>query len=107
MISFVLTESKINRFAADRIEKSKEEAEKYLLTLKGEPLVALVYDGIVTIDGAKFEAIFVKGFDINNEKGVLLAQRYIPKSFFKKFEVVGNPLEIERPQNLLYQSNTI
>lgn len=99
LVTFVMTENDLQRFAASTFDKSKELAEEYLIGLKGETLAALAYEGYLTIEGTKFSAVFIKAFDANEEKGVLIAQRYETKTFLKKFNIVGNPTLVEHPLN--------
>ncbi len=99
LVPFVMTETNLQRFVASTLEESKEQADKYLVGLKGEPLAALSYDGYLTIEGKKFSAVFTKVFDLNQEKGILLAQRYEPKRFLRKFKLIGNPAAVEHPSN--------
>jgi hypothetical protein len=99
LVTFVMTENNLQRFVTSTLDESKERAEEYLIGLKGETLAALAYEGYLTLEGTKFNAVFTKAFDVNEEKGVLIAQRYEPKGFLKKFNIVGNPALIEHPSN--------
>ena len=101
LIPFVLTEKNMHRFIDKTLEGSIEHAEKYITTLKNEPMAALVYDGLITIQGIKCEAVFVKAYAKNEEKGILMAQRYRPKKFLKKFATIGNPAIVQYLPNIL------
>ena len=103
LIPFVITEKNLQRFVSETLEDSKNKAEEHLLTLKDEHRVALVYDGFFTVGGIKYDAVFVKGFDRNDEKGILFAQRYKQKKLLSKFEVIGNPAIVGYPLNPLYK----
>lgn len=100
LIPFVMTENNLERFLGTTLEESLREAEKYLSSFKDGKMLALVYDGYVTIENLKYEAIFVKAFDTNQTEGILIAQRYKPKKFLRKFEILGNPIIIENPSKL-------
>ncbi|HEY1424936.1 MAG TPA: hypothetical protein VGF20_15900 [Candidatus Acidoferrum sp.] len=106
LVPFVLTESKINRFVAESLEEGKKKAEEFLSTQSGEPVVALAYDGYLTLTGQKYDAIFVRAFAKEEELGIVLAQRYQPAKFLRKFQTIGNPALVERPRNPLHNQGT-
>ncbi len=99
LVPFVMTENNLQRFVASTLEESKEQAEKFLISLRDEPVAALAYGGYLTTEGKKFSTVFVKVFDLNEDKGILLVQRYEPKAFLRKLQLVGNPGVVERPLN--------
>jgi hypothetical protein len=68
LIPFVMTTSKINRFVTDRIEDGKIRAEEYVRNEKDESLIAIAYDGILTVDDNKSDALFVEGINRNEKK---------------------------------------
>lgn len=103
LIPFVMSESGINRFATETLEEGKLKAEEFLLNLTEEQVAALVYDGYQTREGTKYDAIFVKAYDKDQEKGIWIAQAYKPKRLLKKFTVIGNPVFIENIENPLFK----
>jgi len=105
LIPFSLTEDvsgkrTLTRFVADRIEVGVEEGKKKIEALKEEiHRYALAYDGYLTLEGRRWEALFVEAGDKIAETGMLLCQRYTrKKGWFKKgIEPVGNPALVGKP----------
>ena len=96
LVPFVLTPSGINRFVADTLEKGKEEAEKFLKNNTDEPIISLAYDGYLTVEGEKADAIFVKGLNRTKGEEVILAQRYQQIASENGFKTVGNPVLVSK-----------
>lgn len=95
LIPFIITESDgeryLHRFVTERIEEGKEKAEEHLKKLNPSPEYAIVAcDGYLTIEGKKYDAILVKGFDKKEDEGYILAQRYTPRTFLKTLKTIGN-----------------
>ena len=107
IIPFVMTkninnEKGLQRFVAERIEdgveKAKEYIEKNRNTIK---IYALVFDGYITLEDKKADAILVEAGGIEGE-AIVLAQRYELKGFLKKKNYrVGNPALIDKPKSRL------
>jgi hypothetical protein len=68
-----------------------EQATAFAKAVDSMNRVVIVYDGVATTDGAESEAILVSGRDRGAENPVLVAQRYSPKKFLKKFATIGTP----------------
>lgn len=96
LVPFVMTQNNLSRFVSGKIEEAKAEAEIYIEEEKNEPLLVLAYDGFVTIENIKNDAIFVKGVDRNKKKKLVIAQRYVPATSKQVFKTVGNPVLIEQ-----------
>lgn len=95
LISFLMTdtngEKKLQRFVTERIEDGPPQARKYLSELDNEPEFAVIaFDGYVTMDKTRFDAVMVEGYGKNDNDTYVLAQRYKPKKFLSKFAVIGN-----------------
>lgn len=90
LVPFVLTHSEIHRFAADTFEQGKKEAENYIDVQKNEPTMVLAYDGFLTVDGEKFDAVFASGIDRTTRERIVLAQRYKPAQDGQSFTTIGN-----------------
>lgn len=98
LIPFAVTETNgeknLNRFVPknfSNMEETLQKAEDYLIKLDPIPdLVAIAFEGLVTIQGEKTDAIMVKGFDKTESQGFIFAQRYRPKAFLRKFTTIGN-----------------
>ena len=89
----------LSRFLADRLEEGQAQAQKSIEDLKDRIVrYAFAWDGFVTIDGRRWDAILVEAGDKSGEPGVLLCQRYEKKGLFRKrVSAVGNPAMIEEP----------
>jgi len=61
----------------------------------------LAYDGYITVEGTKFDAILVEASERDRSAGVSMAQRYIPKKFLRGFQTVGNPVLLGECETLL------
>ncbi len=106
LIPFIVNDTKgkrkLERFVTERIEEGKEKAEEYLKKINPIPQYAIIaYDGFVTIEGKKYDAILVKGFEKGQDKGYVLAQRYKPKAFLKSLKIIGNAAFIGDEDNIL------
>lgn len=105
LIPFSLTEDAsgqrtLTRYVADRVEIGVEEGKKKIEAAKhGIIRYALAYDGCLTADGRRWEALFVEAGDKVGATGVLLCQRYTrKKDWFKKGIVAfGNPALVGNP----------
>jgi hypothetical protein len=105
LIPFIITEKDgdkrfLNRFVDDRVEQGVEKAKKFIEEKKEDfDRYAIAWDGFVTIEGTKWEAILVEAGDKIGETGILLCQRYQKKNgFFKKgIETIGNAALVGRP----------
>lgn len=82
LIPFVVSEHesdgrKLVRFATETLQKSQAEARRYLASL-GADRAVLAWDGYVTIDGARTDAILVSAYAAGQDRSLILAQRYQP-----------------------------
>jgi hypothetical protein len=89
----------LTRYAAERLEESVAQGKQRIEEAKADLLrYAFAWDGFVTIEGKKWDAILVEAGDKVAETGILLCQRYQKKGFFRKgVEPVGNPALIGKP----------
>ena len=106
LIPFIITgtegKREIERFVTERIEDGKKKAEAQLKNQKVKPdRVIIVYDGYITVENKKYDAIIVKGFVKSQKQGYILAQRYKPKSFLKPLKTIGNLAFLENEPNIL------
>lgn len=93
LVPFVMTESSVIRFAADTLEKGKEEAEKYTQDHLDENYIVLSYDGYLTVEGEKTDAVFVQGTNRERKEVITLAQRY---GLDGGFHTIGNPVMVSK-----------
>lgn len=95
LIPFLLSQKgdkgDIHRFVADRLEVGVEQARKAAAkACKAGASVAVAYDGFLTSDGKRMDAIFVQAADSPSGPTFYFAQRYRLLQGGKKVEPVGN-----------------
>src|SRR5688500_13651965 len=94
LIPIVVTEKDgkrdLKRFVTERIEDGLEEGEYYLKNEKKAQYGVVIYDGYLTVDGNKVDAVLVKGFDREDEVGYIIGQRYSRKKDNPELELIGN-----------------
>ena len=97
LIPFVISEQlagkrKLSRYMADRLEESVAQARLAVSQLPSEVTAyAIAYDGYVTIEGTKYDAILVEASERGRPRAVIMVQRYIPKTEQQSFQRIGNP----------------
>lgn len=106
LIPFVMTslngEKKLSRFIADSYEDSLMNASEYIMHLNPVPDYALLaFDGFITMEGKKYDAVMVKAYNKTLDESFVFAQRFIPKNDNQEFESIGNAAFIGKEQNLL------
>jgi hypothetical protein len=94
LVPFVITERKGNRqqkkFNARRTDIGLNDGMDFLKTEQDVNFGIIVFDGFLTLDGKRNEAVLVRGFDAAEDLGYLIAQRYVPKRLLSSFKLVGN-----------------
>lgn len=100
LIPFVMVESKgqreLRRFVLERIEESVEAAFAFASNAQNEAdRVAVAFDGYLTWQGKRTDAIYVEASDGPTAAHVLVAQRYRPKRPLSKLKRVGDPLFLD------------
>ena len=106
LIPFVAFEQdgkrELHRFATQRLEEGQQRAREAIAAFPPSVTAyALAYDGYITVQGAKFDAILVEASERGRPAGVRMAQRYIPKKFLRSFQTVGNPALLGECETLL------
>lgn len=105
LIPFIMTETNgkrnLIRFVTDKLEDGLSEGLNELKKNKDSEFGIIVYDGYVTIEGQKYDAVIVKGFDRNDNVGYLLGQRYETKKLLRKFKLIGNATYFGTEEQLL------
>jgi len=91
-------------FSTARYEEGVERARAFVTQNKNRFAVyAIAYDGYVTLEGRKWDGVFVETGMRDRETGFLLCQRYETKGLIRKRNVrVGNPGLVERPPSRIY-----
>lgn len=108
LVPFVMTDTEgdgrtLHRFVADSMEQSRQRARDWV----GEagPSVfryAFAWDGYVTLDDVKWDAVFVEAGDRLLPHGMLLCQRYRPENGNGgPRQVVGEPMLVDKPGSRL------
>jgi hypothetical protein len=106
LIPFVMfvnnDELMLQRFVTERLEEGPEQAREAIASSPESVMAyALAYDGFITIEGAKFDAILVEASERGRPAGVRMAQRYSIKESLQSFETIGNPALLGECETLL------
>jgi len=92
----------LHRFAAERLEEGQQRAREAIAALPPSVTAyALAYDGFITVQGTKIDAILVEASERGRPAGVRMAQRYTPKKFLRSFQTVGNPALLGECETLI------
>lgn len=105
LIPFTMTETNgqrnLIRFVTDKLEDGLNEGLNELKKNRDSEFGIVVYDGFVTIERQKYDAVIVKGFDRKDNVGYLMGQRYKTKKLFRKFKLIGNATYLGTEEQLL------
>jgi len=66
-------------------------------------LYAIAYDGFVTIDGKRYDAVIVEATERNLGKAYVMAQRYKPSAKNQPLQTIGNPAFLNRAESLFHR----
>lgn len=109
LIPFAMTvslngERKLNRFLTENLEDGLEQARNHVDENRDEVVMyAIAWDGYVTLDHERTDAILVEAGERQDPSGVIFCQRYreVKKGLLrkKKCEAIGNPALIGRPES--------
>jgi hypothetical protein len=92
----------LHRFATERLEEGQQRAREAIAALPPSATAyAMAYDGYITVQGTKFDAILVEASERGRPTGVRMAQRYTPKKFLRSFQTIGNPALLGECETLL------
>lgn len=97
LIPFVVTESggerSIERCVADTLEASLDQARQTAHSrLPACDRLAIAFDGFITFEGARTDAVYVHAFERGQSQGPQLALRYKRAGLLRKNKPVGNPI---------------
>lgn len=105
LIPFTMTEikgeRKLNRLVTERLEDGLSKGIELLKSDNTSDFGIIVYDGYLTFDGQKYDAVIVRGFDRKDNVGYLIGQRYRLKTFLSPFKTVGNPTFLGNEEQLM------
>lgn len=94
LIPFAITETSegraLARFVTETLEEGQVRAREHVGAAIDAERAAIAYDGYLTVEGARSDAIFVEAQERGEGEAVVFAQRYRPGGRFKKFATVGN-----------------
>jgi hypothetical protein len=85
----------LTRFAAETLEEGQANAREHVRAARDAVRVAIAYDGYLTVEGERSDAVFVEAQERGRPLGVVLAQRYRPGGRLRKFATIGNPALVE------------
>jgi hypothetical protein len=82
----------LHRFASDTLEESQAAMREAVAKIDdGAKAYAMAYDGHITLEGKKWDAILSEAAECGAPSGVFFAQRYQPKKgLFGRFKAVGD-----------------
>lgn len=107
LVSFLIVEGsdgmkKLARCVTERLEEGESRVKQMVREARATAVrYAVAWDGFATIEGKRWDALFIEAGDKVAPTGVLLCQRYQKKGIFRKgIEPIGNPALIERPPSL-------
>jgi hypothetical protein len=104
LVPFAMTDGAPGRhltvFEGDMVQ-AQEAARRLVRESSDLTLAAVAWDGYLTVDGHRTDAVFVDASDASGQAGVLLAQPYREVGRFrKKTEVVGEVVFVEEREPL-------
>lgn len=91
LVPFVVVESPGGDRQFQSCNGGVDQAMEFAASADSLSRVVMVYGGSATVDGEKSDAVLAVGRERGATNTVLVAQRYAPKKFLKKFATVGNP----------------
>lgn len=92
----------LKRFVAETLEGSQAEAREAIKMCPSDVAsCAVAYDGYITVEGKKWDAVLVEAFERGRASGVCMAQRYVPKKLLRKFHTEGNAALLGACETLL------
>lgn len=97
LIPFVMIEDAVGnrrlaRFMASTLEDSLDQARRTAATESDAARVAIAFDGYITLEGRRTDAIYVELHARNAPTGFMFVQRYETKGMLrKKLDRIGAP----------------
>jgi hypothetical protein len=94
LIPFAMTDApgggEITTFATELLEEGQEEARRHVREEGAADRVAIAYDGYLSVEGDRSDAILVEAQERGMTTCLVFAQRYKPAGRLSPFESVGN-----------------
>jgi hypothetical protein len=112
LIPFLMTQigdkKELKRFVTEKYEEGIATAEQTVKDMTPKPDFALIaFDGFITWEEKKYDAIFVKAFDRTQDEGFEFCQRYVPKTEGNGIEPIGNSAFIGKTNNILVSPDNV
>lgn len=106
LVPFLMTQTgdkkELKRFVTEQYEEGITAAGQTLQTIAPVPDFALIaFDGLITREEKKYDAILVRAFDKRQDEGFTFCQRYVPRNEERGIEPVGNPAFIGKEPTIL------
>jgi hypothetical protein len=67
----------LTRFVCETLEEGLERARAKVSDGVGTALAAVAWDGYLTMDGTRTDAVFVEASEVGCSQSIILAQRYV------------------------------
>ena len=103
LIPFVISETpkgqELTRFVSETLKEGREQAKQHASSSEADR-VAVVYDGYLTAEGERSDAVFVEAQERGTESSVIFAQHYRAGSRLRKFSTIGNAVFSGRAEGL-------
>jgi len=94
-------DKKTHRMVTNDAQKAIDEARSMIPKLGEEvKMYCIVYEGYVTIEEKKYDVVYFEAAERGKGEGMVLGQRFKPKKFLSKFELIGNPGLVGPSKNL-------
>jgi len=113
MVPFVMTDSEsegraIYRFEANSLGHALDSAQIWIEAADDEVFrYAFAWDGYITLDDEKWDALFVEAGNRTLPHGMLLCQRYAAESGIRSANRrIGEPMLVEKPDSRLTETVT-
>jgi hypothetical protein len=94
LVPFALTETEdgreLARFVAETLEEGQEQSRRHVRAASDARRAAIAYDGYLTVEEERSDAIFIEAQDRGQGNAVVFAQRYRPGGRLRKFSPIGN-----------------
>jgi hypothetical protein len=68
---------RLTRFVCDTLEEGVEQARVHVRQTGGLSRAAVAWDGYLTMNGQRTDAVFVEAYEAGRADSVILAQRYV------------------------------
>jgi hypothetical protein len=96
----------LTRFITERLEDGVEQARAAVTVDAGLAMYAIAWDGYITLQERKWDAVFVEAGESSQELGLIVCQRYVSakKGLFGKSrnEGVGDPKLVDTPPSRIW-----